>query len=136
MNLTARQWRNMWIAAAVFNFIIAVPLIFATTWTYEIAYGISQSDIDAMALRLWRDFGIFVLLIGVGYYLVAIDVTKNRALALLGVFAKLFDVVTLTYRYFIGIAQSIVLVPAAIDGIFMLLFIWFLFKTSKSSTAG
>lgn len=124
----------MWIAAAIFNFTIAVPLIFATGWTYELAYGISQPNIDAMAVRLWRDFGIFVLLIGVGYYIVAMDINKNRGLVILGVFAKLFDVITLTYRYLIGIAQSIVLVPAAIDGIFMLLFILFLLKVSRPST--
>ncbi|MCI0508372.1 MAG: hypothetical protein L0Z73_20050 [Gammaproteobacteria bacterium] len=133
MNIGNHWWKKMWIAAAAFNFMIAVPLIFATAWTYDLAYGIARHSADAMALRLWRDFGIFVLLIGAGYYLVALDISKNRGLALLGVFAKLFDVVTLSYRYSIGIAESVVLIPAAIDGAFMLLFIVFLGKTKNTT---
>ncbi|WP_455210142.1 hypothetical protein [Kaarinaea lacus] len=125
-------WKTMWIAAALFNLIIALPLIFATNWTYTLAYAIPQHEADLMALRLWRDFGIFVLLIGVGYFIVSMDITINSGLAFLGIFAKLFDVVTLTYRYTIGIAEFIVLIPAIIDGIFMLLFILFLMKTKNT----
>ena len=55
-----------------------------------------------MVLRFWRDFGIFVLLIGVGYYLVSRDITKNRALIYLGILAKLFDVVALSFRFAIS----------------------------------
>jgi hypothetical protein len=116
----------VWLAATAFNFLIGASIVLATEWSFDLAYGPSGDTDNAMAQTLWRDFGIFVLLIGVGYYIVARDVTRNHGLALLGIFAKLFDVVALTTRFFLGLAAPIVLVPAAIDGVFALMFVVFL----------
>jgi hypothetical protein len=82
-----------------------------------------------MTLRFWSDFGFAVVLIGVGYYLVSRDVDQNRGLVWLGVPAKLFDVVTLTSRFAMGLASPLVLIPAAVDGLFMLAFVAFLYQT-------
>jgi len=70
-------------------------------------------------------------LIGVGYLIVALDITRNRALVWLGIFAKAYDVVILTWRFLIDIARPIVLVPAAIAAAFILLFVWFLYATRR-----
>ena len=84
---------------------------------------------EPMALSLWADFGIMVILIGYGYQIISRDVTKNRGIVLPGIFAKLFDVVTLSYRYVSEIANAIVLIPVFIDGVFVLLFIIFWRRT-------
>jgi len=116
-------WSLMFRAAAGFNFLIGAPIFFAPAWIYRLAY---VGEPSPSTLRFWGDFGFAVLLIGVGYGLVAHDVTRNRGIVWLGIFAKLFDVVALAWRWADGIAHPIVLLPAAIDGTFVALFILFL----------
>ncbi len=129
MNLIKNiDWKRMWISAALFNFVIALPIIIFTEWTFSLSYGIEISQIDAMAIRLWRDFGIMVLIIDIGYYLVALDLTKNVGIIYLGIMAKLFDVLTLGYRYFTDVAEAIVMIPVLIDAGYTVLFIIFLLQ--------
>lgn len=124
-------WTKVFFGAALFNYAMGLPIFFATEWTYELVYTETITR-EPMALSLWADFGIMVILIGYGYQIVSQDVSKNKGIVLLGIFAKLFDVVTLTYRYVIDIAHVIVLVPAFVDAVFMVLFIIFWFKTSRT----
>lgn len=116
-------WKGMFFVAALFNFAMGLPIFLARQWSYHLAYIPADSF---MALRFWGDFGFSVLLIGFGYFLISLDPPNNLNIVWLGVFAKLFDVVTLTYRFAIGIAQPLVLFPAAIDGAFAILFILYL----------
>lgn len=71
------------------------------------------------------------MIIGLGYLMVAQDVRSNRGIVWLGIFAKLFDVLTLSWRASNGSAHPIVLLPAAIDGVFVILFVQFLLSTTK-----
>ena len=93
--VTRRTWSWMFAAAAAFNFCMGGPIFFLPEWSYHLAYA---GDASASTLRFWGDFGFAVLLIGLGYAIVAWDVTRNRGLVWLGVFAKLFDVVVLSAR--------------------------------------
>jgi hypothetical protein len=123
-----RHWPKIFFFAALFNYAMGLPILFATEWTYELVYTENITR-EPMALSLWADFGIMVILIGYGYQIISRDVTKNRGIVLLGIFAKLFDVVTLSYRYVSEIANAIVLIPAFIDGVFVLFFIIFWLRT-------
>jgi hypothetical protein len=114
------------VAAALFNFAIGIPLMLVPGWTLHLAFYQAGAGGD-LATRLWSDFGFCVALIGVGYWMVARDL-GNRALVWLGVGAKSFDVVVLTWRWAIGVAKPLVLVPAAIDAVFLALFLAFLFR--------
>lgn len=126
----------MWIAAAAFNLVMGFFIVFLTDWSFALSYGPSGDVDNPMALRLWRDFGIFVLMIGVGYYLVSRDLTRNNSLVLLGIAAKAFDVIALSLRFAMGLANAIVLVPAIIDGLFMLMFILFLYQLRSAEVEG
>jgi hypothetical protein len=130
--LNNHTWVKVFFVAALFNYMMGLPIVLFTDFTYNLVYtdGVSRAP---MALSLWADFGIMVIIIGFGYQLVSRDITKNRGLVLLGVIAKLFDVITLTYRYFIDIANVIVLIPAFIDAIFAVLFVLFLYQSRKQS---
>lgn len=121
--MNPKRWSQMFLAAAAFNFLTGGSIFFASRWSYQLTY---FGDSPESTLRFWRDFGFAVLLIGVGYWIVSRDVTRNRGIVWLGVFAKLFDVVALTWRWAAGIAVPISLLPAAADGVFMILFILFL----------
>lgn len=123
-SLDKKYWSRLFLAAALFNYVIGLPVLLARRWSYDLTY---MSDVtrDPMALRLWADFGFAVLLIGFGYQIIARDVTQNRGIVLLGIVAKLFDVVNLTTLYAWDIARALVLVPAAIDGAFAIAFMRF-----------
>jgi hypothetical protein len=127
----ARLWAGLFAAAALFNFAIGIPLMVARHWTLALAFRPEILQGNNLAPHLWSDFGYCVALIGVGYLIVAFDITRNRALVWLGIFAKAYDVVILTWRFLIDIARPIVLVPAAIDAAFFLLFVWFLYATRR-----
>ena len=125
---TWRRWRAMFVAAALFNFAIGVPIILFPGWTYGVAYVPPVAAGDAVALRFWGDFGYAVTIIGAGYLLVARDPAQNRGLVWVGVAAKLFDVMTLTSRFATGLARPVALLPALIDGAFVILFLLFLYR--------
>ncbi|HLL70896.1 MAG TPA: hypothetical protein VK363_05650 [Pyrinomonadaceae bacterium] len=125
------RWTLVFYAAALFNYAIGFPILLARRWTYDLAY-VSEVTRDPMALRFWSDFGFGVVLIGVGYHLLARDVSKNRGIVLLGIFAKLFDVFNLTTLYLWGLAKPLVLVPALIDAAFVVLFVAFWISTARS----
>jgi hypothetical protein len=113
----------MFWAATAFNFVIGFPIWLAPKRTFRISF---REAVTAGAARHWSDFGFAVVLVGLGYAFVARDVTRNRGIVWLGVFAKLFDVIVLSSRAAAGIARPLVLLPAGADGIFTILFVLFL----------
>ena len=123
-----RHWSKIFFFAALLNEARGLLRLVATEGTYELVYTENITR-EPMALSLWADFGILVILIGSGYQIISRAVTTTRGIVLLGIFAKLFDVVTLSYRYVSEIANAIVLIPAFIDGVFVLFFIIFWLRT-------
>lgn len=113
--MSPKRWSLMFLAAAGFNFAMGRPIFLASAWSYRLAY---FGDVHESAVRFWGDFGFAVLLIGVGYWILSRDVTRNRGIVWLGIFAKMFDVAVLSWRWADGLARLIVLLPAAVDGAF------------------
>ena len=129
MNLSKsnRGWSWLFLGAALFNYAIGFPLLLARHWSFDLSY-VASVGRDPMAMLLWAFFGFAVILIGFGYHIISRDVTRNRGIVILGILAKLFDVLSFTTLFFRGLAQPIVLIPASIDGLFVLAFLMFWFK--------
>lgn len=130
MKDSSSGWLWFFIFAAGFNFCTGGAIFFDPKWSYSIAY---LGTPDASTLRFWADFGFAVLLIGVGYVLVAFDLKRGRGIVLLGVLAKAFDVIVLPSRLLEGLAHEIVLLPAAVDGLFCVGFVVFLIGTRSEA---
>lgn len=125
MDDSRKRWTVFFYLAAAFNFCMGGPIFFASAWSYAVAYiGVP----DPAALRFWGDFGYAVILIGIGYAIIGVDVDRNRGIVWLGIIAKLFDMIALPLRWSEGLAHPIVLVPAGIDGLFCLGFVIFLVR--------
>jgi hypothetical protein len=129
-----RAWSAMFVTAAAFNFAIGFPLMLARDWAFALAFAPAITAVPGYAPNLWADFGFAVALIGLGYLWVAFDVSRNRAMVWLGILAKAFDVVVLTWRTIAGDMRPFVLLPAAIDAVFIALFILFLVRTAGRRT--
>lgn len=125
MDSSRRHWTVFFFLAAAFNFSMGGPIFFASAWSYSVAYILPP---DAATLRFWGDFGYAVLLIGLGYAILGLNVDRNRGIVWLGIVAKLFDMIALPVRWWEGLANPIVIAPAAIDGLFCLGFVWFLIR--------
>ena len=125
MDENRKRWTVFFYLAAGFNFCMGGPIFFASAWSYSVAY---LGPPDPAAIRFWGDFGYAVLLIGLGYGIIALDIDRNRGIVWLGIVAKLFDMIVLPLRWWEGLAHPIVVVPAAIDGLFCLGFVWFLIR--------
>ena len=122
----ARAWRMLFVAAALFNFIMGVPIMLLTSWAFGLAFN-GADTAGLIASKLWGDFGFCVVLIGVGYLMVAFDL-RNRAIVWLGIGAKGFDVIVLSSRWLTGITKPVVLLPAVIDALFIVGFVLFLLQ--------
>jgi hypothetical protein len=87
-----RRWSRFFLVAALFNYAIGVPICLFRRWSYDLSFveGVGR---DPMAMRLWADFGFAVILIGIGYQIVSRNIRQNRGIVLLGIIAKLFDVI-------------------------------------------
>jgi hypothetical protein len=129
VNIDRKSWTVLFVTAGIFNFCMGGPIFFAPGWSYQLAY---LDTADSATLRFWSDFGFAVLLIGVGYFMVAVNVDKNIGIVWLGILAKLFDVIVLTLRWSEGLAHALVLIPVAIDGAFVLAFVLFLWRTPSA----
>ena len=125
MDSSRRHWTVFFFLAAAFNFCMGGPIFFASAWSYSVAYILPP---DEPTLRFWGDFGYAVMLIGLGYAILGLNVDRNRGIVWLGIVAKLFDMIALPVRWWEGLAHPIVLAPAGIDGLFCLGFVWFLIR--------
>ena len=130
MDHTRQRWTLFFYLAAAFNFSMGGPIFLAPAWSYSVAY---VGPPDPGAIRFWGDFGYAVLLIGLGYAIIALDVDRNRGIVWLGIVAKLFDMIVLPLRWLEGLAHPVVVIPAAIDGAFCLGFVWFLLRRPPAS---
>jgi len=131
MTVGRHHWMLFFFAAAAFNFCMGGPIYFTSDFSYAVAY---IGPADASTLRFWSDFGFAVLLIGVGYMIVGFNVDANRGIVWLGIAAKAYDVINLSLRWRHGLVHDIVLLPAAIDGIFGVFFIVFLCTWPRPGT--
>ena len=127
-----RRWSQFFLVAALFNYAIGFPIFLFRRWSYDLSF-VEAVGRDPMALRLWADFGFAVILIGLGYQIISRNIRKNRGIVLLGIIAKLFDVINLTLLFVWGFARPIVLIPALIDGIFGALFVVFWFSSARAT---
>ena len=125
MDSSRRHWTVFLYHAALFNVSMGGPILFASAWSYSVAYILPP---DPATLRFWGDFGYAVLLIGLGDAILGLNVDRNRGIVWLGIVAKLFDMIALPVRWWEGLAHPIVLAPAGIDGLFCLGFVWFLIR--------
>ena len=122
-----RRWSKLFLVAALFNYSIGIPILFLSRWSFDRSF-VEAVDRVPVAIWLWADFGFVVLLIGYGYQIISRNIRKNRGIVLLGMIAKLFDVINLSLLYAWGYARPLVLIPAFIDGLFAIAFAVFWFS--------
>lgn len=126
MLLPAHSHRPLFLAAAAWNILVGAAALAFRPFAVELFYGPAALTDDLLARLTWGDFWINVILLGLGYYIVSRDTSKNHGLVRLGILGKLGVAAIVTHRYLTGLARPALLLPAAVDLIFAILFITFL----------
>lgn len=115
-------WRGVFLASAIFNFMVGFSLAIDTTATMA-AMGLEVARYDA----LWSPLiGWFVVLFGMLYIVVWRDL-NNRAIVFIGLVGKLGVVVLIALAWMRGLAPFAMVGLTLVDLAFALLFGVFLF---------
>ncbi len=125
-DVSARYYRRLFLAAAVWNILAAAALLLLSVdQTFRDEVGFPSSP-DAITSQL---LGSCLFAFGLGYYWLSRDLSKNRDLVTLGVIGK-----PLVFVVFFGHAVArdippLMVLPSIVDLLFGVLFLEFLVRT-------
>ena len=116
-------WKYVFQLKAIINWIESIALLFADRWIRELLG--EKPLINSEYLQL---FVVLVFVIGIGYWWVSQDISRNREIVKLGIYAQSSVFVVLAYQTLIGNVHPFYLIPGVIDLIFAILFGLFLYS--------
>ncbi len=110
--------RRLFIPAAIFNFLAAVPFLFALPFTA----GLMKFDVSPSILPFVHITAAVVLLFGWGYWQVANDPVRNRIVIVMGIAGKFLIVAIAFGHAFAGNIGWAFAALTSVDLVFALLF--------------
>ena len=97
----------------------------------DLFYGKSDYMADDLFKIHYYNFWAFIMMMGVGFYFVSRDVSKNYAMAIVGILGKTLAVAIWVYYWWLGEATFMVLVAGAGDMTLVAVFTAYLRYTIK-----
>ena len=113
-------YKYLFIVAAIWNWVVGILFIL-----------VGFSHPVSLLHSLYVGLGNTILLVGIGFFFVSLDVKKNNGIALMGIIGK-FSAFTIVLAYFfLGVGTILEVILGTIDLIFGLLFIEFLISVKN-----
>ncbi|WP_348231522.1 hypothetical protein [Funiculus sociatus] len=112
------------------NWIESLALLFADRWIRELIGEKPLTNPEYLQLFL-----VLVIVIGIGYWWVSQDISRNHEIVKLGIFAQYSVFGVLAYQTLIGNVHPLYLIPGVIDLIFAILFSVFLYSYAQNKPA-
>ena len=128
---TAGFYKKLFLFAAFWNVGAALLGVVSITFNLDLFYNVSNYSVDYLFKIHYYNFWLFIMAMGVGFYFVSKDISRNYAMAIVGIIGKTLAAGTWIYYYFAGQATYMVLVASAGDMLLVLLFITYLNFTAK-----
>jgi len=123
-----KYYKGLFLIAALYDLILGIAFLFF----YKILYLFLNIPLPENPAYLSLS-AMFVFVIGIGYYLIYLDIYANRDLAKLGVIYKFaYAAIAFYYLIFGAVPHFIFIVFALIDLVFAFLFIEFLYSVRDS----
>ena len=122
-------YRYLFIIGAAWNILASLSFILTSIFMRSAfpAYGIAVP----ISMIWLQSFLFLVANLGVGYFIVSLDISKNHGIVIIGIIAKLgYFLISLNY-FIIGDIGLLTLLFAGVDIIFSILFIEFLINYKK-----
>jgi len=120
-------WKYIFQLKAVINWIESLALLFADRWIRELLGEKPLTNPEYLQL-----FVVLVFVIGIGYWWVSQDISRNRGIVKLGIYAQSSVFVVLAYQTLVGNVHLFYLIPGVIDLIFAILFGLFLYSYART----
>lgn len=122
-------WKYIFQLKAAINWIESVALLFADRWLRELLGEKPLTNPEYLQL-----FVVLVFVIGIGYWWVSQDISRNREIVKLGIYAQCSVFVVLAYQTLVGNVHPLYLIPGVIDLIFAILFGLFLYSYARTQS--
>ena len=116
-------YRKMFLAGAIWNWIAAASL-FVPDDVARTLIGASL-PIDPIGKQI---FGAFVIVFGIGYYIVSTDISRNEGIVVIGIIGKSLMFALFIFHVLRDDIAIVLAVPITIDLIFAILFAEFLWR--------
>jgi len=123
-------WKYIFQLKAAINWIESLALLFADRWLRELLGEKPLTNPEYLQL-----FVVLVFVIGIGYWWVSQDISRNREIVKLGIYAQYSVFGVLAYQTLIGNVHPLYLIPGVIDLIFAILFSVFLYSYAQIKPA-
>jgi len=120
-------WKYIFQLKAAINWIESLALLFADRWIRELLGEKPLTNPEYLQL-----FVVLVFVIGIGYWWVSQDISRNREIVKLGIYAQSSVFVVLAYQTLVGNVHPFYLIPGVIDLIFAILFGLFLYSYART----
>lgn len=117
--------------ASVWNIGAGLMGILSLKLNLDLFYGKSDYMADDLFKIHYYNFWAFIMMMGVGFYFVSRDVSKNYAMAIVGILGKTLAVAIWVYYWWLGEATFMVLVAGAGDMTLVAVFTAYLRYTIK-----
>jgi len=116
-------YKYLFIIAAIWNLMIGIPLLLGSFF--------GTSGFQALSLMYYQGFLLAVLVFGIGYLMVGLDLENNHLVIILAVIAKALIFLIFLVYYISGDLPLYQMLVGVGDLIFSILFIEFLFNFKK-----
>lgn len=114
---------------AIWN--IVASSSFILTSIYDLAAFPTYGIVVPISIIWLQSFLFLVANLGIGYFIVSMDISKNYGIVIIGVIAKLGYLLICVIYFMIGDIGLITLLFAGVDIVFSILFIEFLINYKK-----
>jgi len=124
--LNLMTWKYIFLLKAAINWLESVILLFADPWIRKLLGQEPLTNPEYSQLFL-----VLVFIIGIGYWWVGKDVSRNHAIVKLGIYAQSSVFVVLAYHTLVRNLHPFYIIPGVIDLVFAILFSLFLYSYAR-----
>jgi len=121
-------YRLAFLIGSIFNVLAGLLCIIFYRLSLEVFFGPGVDPENLVAALFYRLFMVAVMVFGVGYFLVYLNLQKNRAIVWLGSLSKLILLIVFSACVLSGSATIYLLIAVLPDFLFMLVYFLFLWQ--------
>ena len=124
---TDDQYSKLWRIAAFYNFFASAIMLIFPQFSAKLVLQAGAVN-DFYAHTFYNFTWAFVMIFGIGYFIVSLDVNKNHGVALLGILGKVFFYLYYLKLYFGSHCTLFGLAGVTGDLLFSIAFSYFLYQ--------
>jgi hypothetical protein len=118
--------------AALWNLVLGISGVILYSLCMWMILGSYSSSVTDITMIFYRFFMIAVVIFGIGYLIVSVDLEKNDGIVWMGAFAKIIIFIYVIFYFITDKVTIFFLIIALADLIFAAFFFMYLFSKKRS----